>query len=309
MSTNEERREAARQKLEERLARERQAAKKRKLSMLAAAGVAVVAIAAVGGYFWYRNWDDKRHTTCDYTAAPVDFAKTIKAVETQLATAPAEQKAQGEAFLKELRDGEAKQRTSPTPDGRTLNTGTLDLTLATNLGDVPITLDRSLAACNVNAVQSLATNGFYDGTQCHRLTNSANLSVLQCGDPTLTGMGGPGWNTPDEDPTGLKEVPIDPQMAAMGMSQQTVIYPRGTIAIANSNNAEQGRANTGSAQFFIVTKDSTLTPTLAVVGHVDDAGMKIIDKVAKGGIVPTATGSAEDGSPKLPLQIKNASVA
>ncbi|WP_223291349.1 hypothetical protein [Gordonia malaquae] len=56
--------------------------------MLAAAGVAVVAIAAVGGYFWYRNWDDKRHTTCDYTAAPVDFAKTIKAVETQLATAP-----------------------------------------------------------------------------------------------------------------------------------------------------------------------------------------------------------------------------
>ncbi|WP_341257528.1 MULTISPECIES: peptidylprolyl isomerase [Gordonia] len=309
MSTNEERREAARQKLEDRLARERQAAKKRKLSMLAAAGVAVVAIAAVGGYFWYRNWDDKRHTTCDYTAAPVDFAETIKAVEQQLTTTPADQKAQGEALLQNLKDGAKNQRTSPMPESRVLNTGTVDLTLKTNLGEVPIQLDRSLAACNVNAVQSLADNGYYDGTKCHRLNKSEALSIIQCGDPTLTSMGGPGWHSPDEEPTNLKAIPADPQMVAMGMAQDLAVYPRGTVAIANSNNAQEQRSNTGSAQFFIVTKDSQLPPTLAVVGTVDDAGMKIVDQVVKGGIVAGPLYTPTNGMPKTPLEIKSASVA
>ncbi|GEE02689.1 hypothetical protein nbrc107696_31350 [Gordonia spumicola] len=310
MSTNEERREAARRKLEERLQREQQAAQKRRLALLATAGVVVVAIAAVGGFLWYKKWDNDRHTTCDYTAAPSNLADAIKAYEGQLSQVPADKKAQVQAYIQQMKDGEKLARTSPMPDGRTLNSGTVDLTLTTNFGAVPITLDRSLAACNVNAVVSLASNGYYDGTKCHRMTTSDTLSVLQCGDPTLTGMTGPGWHSPDENPQGLKEVPVDPQMAALGLAQGgTVIYPRGTVAIANSNNAEQQRENTGSAQFFIVTKDSQLTPTLAIVGHVDEEGMKVIDKSVKAGIATSPTDTPTDGMPKTPLEIKNASVA
>ena len=306
MSTNEERREAARRKLEERLEREKQAAKKRRLALIGAAGVVVVAVAAVGGFFWYKAWDDGRHTVCEYADAPVDFKATIDQLKERVATLPDDQKADGEAFLKTIEDGAGKQRTSPKPESRVRNSGTVDLDLTTSLGQVPIVLDRSEAACNVNAVATLANAGFYDDTSCHRLTMSENLSILQCGDPTSTGMGGPGWTSPDELPTGLKEVPLDPQMAQFGMPQ-TVIYPRGTIAIANSNNDQQGRSNTGSAQFFIVTKDSTLQPNLSVVGKVSDEGMKVIDEVAEGGIAPVAGGTAEDGAPKTPLVIESAS--
>ncbi|WP_132993489.1 peptidylprolyl isomerase [Gordonia zhaorongruii] len=306
MSTNEERREAARRKLEDRLEHERRAARQRTLSVIAVAGVFVLALAAVGGFFWYRSWDNSRHTECTYEDAPVDFAKTIQQIQEQLKAAPAEQKAAGEALLKSLQEGAPKQRSSPKPESRTLNTGTVNFDLATNKGDVPIELDRSKAACNVNAIAALANNDYYNDTSCHRLSQSKTLSILQCGDPTHTGMGGPGWHSPDENPTGLKEVPMDPRMAQLGMNEQAVVYPRGTVAIANSNDAQQGRANTGSAQFFIVTKDTQLTPTLAVVGKVSEKGMKVVDEVAEGGIAPAPGSSPEDGYPKIPLEIKKA---
>ncbi|ALG84722.1 peptidylprolyl isomerase [Gordonia phthalatica] len=314
MSSNEERREAARRKLEERLESERRAARQRKLALISVCSVAVLAAVAVGGYFYYRHWDNERHTTCEYVKADHDLGKAAADYQKQLDAAKPneitpEQRADAEKYIARLKEGAKLGRTAPKPGDRTLNTGTVDWTLDTNLGNVPIALDRASAPCNVNAVISLSDNKFYDNTKCHRLAQGNGVFVLQCGDPTLTSSGGPGWSSPDEDPTDLKEgTPVSPQMVEMGM-QGTVVYPRGTVAIANRNNAQQQLFNTGSSQFFIVTKDTELQPNLAVVGKVSPEGMKVIDKVVAGGIDPGPRGSAEDGTPKTPLEIKKASVS
>lgn len=308
MTTNEERREAAKRKLEQRLEAERQQARKRRNTVIGIVSVVVVAVAAVGGYFWYRAWDNGRHTECSYADAPFDWDGEIKAVQQQVDAAPAAQKAQGNAYLQLLRDGQKKQRTAPKPPGRTLNTGTVTMTLKTNKGDLPLSLDRHQAPCNVNALVSLSKDGYYNDTSCHRLVARDTLSVLQCGDPTLTDAGGPGWTTKDELPKNLKMVPGSDQMQQLGM-EATYIYPRGTVAIANKNDAQQGTSDTGSAQFFIVTKDSQLPASLSIVGHVDDQGMKVVDQIAKGGIDPGVLGTAQDGNPKTPLEIKTVSIS
>lgn len=171
---------------------------------------------------------------------------------------------------------------------------TLTLTLDSG-GDVVIKLRPDLAPGHVERITALAKEGFYDDVVFHRVIPGF---MAQGGDPTGTGMGGPGWTSPDEPPTDLK-----PSGAPNAMGQQAVTYPRGTIAIANN-----GQANSGSSQFFLVIGDSTLPSDYAVVGTVDEAGLAVLDKVAKGGIVPGASGSKEDGAPKLPVKITTATV-
>lgn len=308
MTTNEERREAAKRKLEQRLEAERQSARKRRNTAIALVGVLVLAVAAGGGYLYYRHWDDSRHADCSYADEPFDWDQYIDQVSEQVKTAPEDQKAKGEAYLTMLQEAKTQARTAPKPPARPLRTGTVTVTLNTNRGPVPMTLNRAAAPCNVNAVVALAEDGYYDGTRCHRLVSREGLSVLQCGDPTATGSSGPGWTSPDENPTDLKAAPGSEQMTALGMPEQ-YIYPRGTVAIANHNGQPEGAVNTGSAQFFVVTKDSTLPATLSIVGHVDEAGMKVIDEVAAGGIDPGIVGTAEDGTPKAPLEIQKVAVA
>jgi peptidyl-prolyl cis-trans isomerase B (cyclophilin B) len=65
--------------------------------------------------------------------------------------------------------------------------------------------------------------------------------------------------------------------------------------------------NSGGSQFFIVYGDSTLPPNYTVFGEVSEAGLKVVDKIAKGGI--TAGQSPDDGAPKLPVTIESATVA
>nr|WP_221247428.1 peptidylprolyl isomerase [Gordonia humi] len=288
--------------------REKQAAKKRRLSMIAAAGVVVVAIAAVGGYFWWRSWDNGRHAQCTYADAPSDFKAQIDRLTQALPQAPADQKAEVESLIKQLKDGSQKERKSAKPDDRPRNSGTADVTFTTDKGDISIAVDRSTAACNANAFLTLASAGYYDDTGCSQLWNTENIRGLQCGDPTLTGIGAPGWSSPDEPPHGLRTVPIDPQTAQMG-SPDAVIYPRGTVAIVNTNAEDGSRTNTGSGNFIIFTKDSKLTPTLAVVGKVDRDGMKIVDQIAAGGIAPGPGSTATNGLPKTQLNITKASVS
>ncbi|MFT4086919.1 MAG: peptidylprolyl isomerase [Gordonia sp. (in: high G+C Gram-positive bacteria)] len=309
MSTNEERREAAKRKLEARLEADRQAARKRRNIGFALTGVVVVVIAAVGGFVWYRHWDDKRHTECTYADAPAQWDEQLEQLKARAGEIPANQKQQYDDYVKKLEQGKDKDRTSPKPESRTLNTGTVGMTLKTNQGEIPMTLDRAKAPCNVNALISLSEHGFYDNTSCHRLVTTADLGALQCGDPTGTGMGGPGWTTKDEEPQDLKKVPGSDQMEQLGVPA-SYVYPRGTLAIANSNNPQQGTKDTGSAQFFIVTSDAKLPNTLSIVGHVDDAGMKVVDKVAKAG--PKLAEGAEPGQggpPILPVDIKSVSIS
>ncbi|MBX4420444.1 peptidylprolyl isomerase, partial [Mycobacterium tuberculosis] len=125
--------------------------------------------------------------------------------------------------------------------------GTAEIVVTTGSGEIPLTLDREGAPCNVASFVHLAEQEYFDDTECHRLTQGgegSQLSVLQCGDPTGTGLSGPGYSIVDEPPTDLKPAGGTNPMAG----QQSVIYPRGTIAIANSNQGGQS-SNTGSSQF------------------------------------------------------------
>ena len=156
--------------------------------------------------------------------------------------------------------------------------------LATTCGDIDIALKTAAAPHTVNSFDFLASKGYFDHTKCHRLTSSG-IYVLQCGDPTGTGSGGPGYTIPDEN---LKD-----------KSLKDNIYPAGTVAMANTS-----QPNTGGSQFFLVYQDSQLPPTYTPFGTVSAEGMKILKKIAAAG---ESTG-AGDGAPNATVVINKATV-
>jgi peptidyl-prolyl cis-trans isomerase B (cyclophilin B) len=278
--TNEQRRQAAKRKLERQLARRAERAKRRRIW-----GVSItvgVVIAAVGLVYWLVNLGPE-----DSEAAPSNNEETT-ANTTDGACAYAEN------------PSEQSPKDVGTPDdpAETPSSGTVTMTLKTDKGDVPVALDRSKAPCTVQSLVHLAEAKFYDGTVCHRMTASEGLKVLQCGDPLGTGAGGPGYTVPDE-------LEAAQALAAGPPSQDgspTVIYPRGVVAMAN------GGPNTTGSQFFLVYGDSTLPPNYTVVGTVDAAGMTVLDTIAAGGIGAGGQ-SPEDGPPATPVTITSATVA
>lgn len=161
------------------------------------------------------------------------------------------------------------------------------VTLVTNHGEIPLTMAVDDAPCTTASIAHLAESGFYDGSPCHRLTKAETLSVLQCGDPTGQGTGGPGYTIPDENPTGLEDA------GAGGY----VKYPRGTVAMANT-----GVPHSGGSQFFLVYADSVLPPTYAVFATIDDKGMAVMDKITGPGV----SGGGQDGPPSLAVTIERA---
>jgi len=144
----------------------------------------------------------------------------------------------------------------------------LTATLALNGQPVTIELDSAGAPCTVASWQFLAEQDFFDDTPCHRLTTSPTLGVLQCGDPTGTGTGGPGYSFAEENLAGAT-------------------YPAGTVAMANT-----GQPGSTGSQFFLVHSDSTLPPLYTVVGTVTD-GLDVLTAIAAAGTVDGTT----DGAP------------
>jgi peptidyl-prolyl cis-trans isomerase B (cyclophilin B) len=161
--------------------------------------------------------------------------------------------------------------------------GQVAVTMKTTFGTLGATLDADKTPCTVNSFVSLAKQGYFDKSPCHRLTTAASgIYVLQCGDPTGTGTGGPGYTIPDEL-TGHEK------------------YGPGTLAMANT-----GQPNSGGSQFFIVYKNTPLPAKYAVFGHLDAAGLKAVQKVAKQG-TDDAYG-AGDGHPKESVTIQGVTV-
>ena len=154
----------------------------------------------------------------------------------------------------------------------------LTATLTTGQGPVVLTLDSAGAPCTVNSFRSLAAATFFNDSPCHRLTSSAALKVLQCGDPTGTGSGGPGYAFADENLDGAT-------------------YPRGTVAMANSGPGTNG------SQFFLVYADSQLPPSYTPFGTIT-SGLDVLEKVAAAGSTPP-----EDGKPVLPVTLTDVQVA
>jgi peptidyl-prolyl cis-trans isomerase B (cyclophilin B) len=141
----------------------------------------------------------------------------------------------------------------------------------------------------VNSFVNLAQNAYFDNTDCHRLTTSHALSVLQCGDPKGDGTGGPGYQFVNEYPTD-QYPPGDPAL------QQPVVYPRGTLAMANAGPGTNG------SQFFLVYRDSLLPPNYTVFGKINEAGLAVLDKIASAGV----SGGADDGQPATEVTITSA---
>jgi peptidyl-prolyl cis-trans isomerase B (cyclophilin B) len=137
------------------------------------------------------------------------------------------------------------------------------------------------APCTVQSFAFLAGKRYFDGTSCHRLTTQGIL-VLQCGDPTGTGTGGPGYQF------GTENLP-------MGAADP---YPPGTLAMARTHDP-----NTNGSQFFIVYGPSQLGPDYTVFGKVTK-GLDAIRNAAKAGHDGSLDASAGGGRPKTEVRFK-----
>ncbi len=109
----------------------------------------------------------------------------------------------------------AKPATPPRSGPVPTEPGVVDAEMITNDGSLGLRLDNAKSPCTVNSFVSLAQQGYFDNTECHRLTDTPTNAVLQCGDPTGTGSGGPGYRFANEYPTNQYR-PFDPAAAAVG---------------------------------------------------------------------------------------------
>ncbi|KIZ17463.1 peptidylprolyl isomerase [Streptomyces natalensis] len=143
--------------------------------------------------------------------------------------------------------------------------------LHTTCGQIELKLDAARAPHTVNSFAFLSGKHFFDHSRCHRFLDQ-RIYVLQCGDPTGTGTGGPGYTLPDEN---LK----DPKIKGG-------VYPAGTVAMANSYDGKHDNTrNSGGSQFFLVYKDSPLPANYTPFGTVT-GGMDVLKKIAAAGSRP-----------------------
>lgn len=154
---------------------------------------------------------------------------------------------------------------------------TVEAIVHTNKGNIELELDQAKAPCTVNSFVFLAKNDFYDDTECHRLLTGAAGGVLQCGDPSGTGRGSPGYEFDDENLEGA-------------------VYTKGVLAMANSG------PNTNGSQFFMVYSDSHFDPSYTPFGRITK-GLDILANVAEGGV----TGPNHD-QPKTKVVIKDVEI-
>ena len=149
--------------------------------------------------------------------------------------------------------------------------------LETDLGTITIDLFASLTPITVNNFVYLVNQGFYDGTIFHRTINGF---MIQGGDPTGTGSGGPGYKFDDEPFEGN--------------------YERGIVAMANSG------PNTNGSQFFIMHQDNEQMPRDYVIFGQVIQGLNVVDKIAT---APTTTSqSGENSKPITPVKINTATI-
>ena len=282
MSDNNQRRKAAMQSLDKTIKSRDRAEKMKPLGVVTAAAVAIVVI--VGGIVFATKYTGNEHKQ-DQAASQSTTTATPEARPLTMKRA----KALGDTVTcKYDKNGEAAKEVSLPKTEQVSAKGTVKVKLTTNEGDVDMELDRAASPCTVNAITHLAESGYYNNTVCHRLT-TAGIKVLQCGDPTGTGSGGPGFKFADE-------YPVDEASGAA--AEQPVNYPRGSIAMANSGEGTNG------SQFFLNWGESPLPPKYTYFGKVSDKGLEVLDKIAKNGV----EGGQGDGKPAKEVKIESATV-
>ncbi|MER6298488.1 peptidylprolyl isomerase [Kitasatospora sp. NPDC001539] len=274
VSSEQRRRQLAREKYERQMQRraEAAAARKRRNTILGAS-LAVVVLAGGGTLFATGAFDSDKDKGVSAASSPQaaptqPTTPTRKPVEGCAAPAPGAPN--GKQF---------KAEPAMSIDASASYTMALD----TNCGKVTVALDAAKAPHTVNSFAFLAGEQYFDHTKCHRLTTDG-IFVLQCGDPTASatvpgGTGGPGYKFADENLTGAT-------------------YPAGTVAMANSGPGTNG------SQFFLVYKDTQLPPNYTPFGKIT-GGLDVVQKIAAAG---TLDGSP-DGRPMADVTFNSVTVA
>ncbi len=173
------------------------------------------------------------------------------------------------------------QQFGDAPDPGTAEGKTFEVVLATNCGDITLELDGDKAPQTVASFNFLSERGYFNDSPCHRLT-TAGIFVLQCGDPTGTGQGGPGYTF------GIENPPADGT------------YPPGSLAMARTPDP-----NSNGSQFFIVYDDTELPDPdgYSIFGMVT-GGMEVVDYIAEQGV-----GGGGGEQPAQPLSILGVTVS
>jgi peptidyl-prolyl cis-trans isomerase B (cyclophilin B) len=171
----------------------------------------------------------------------------------------------------EARDAETREA----PSGKLDASTTYALVFETTCGSFTVTLDQELAPNTAASLVALAKDGYFDDTIFHRVVPGF---VIQGGDPTQSGSGGPGYSTVDKPPADAK-------------------YTKGTVAMAKT---QVEAAGTSGSQFFVVTgEDAALPPDYAIVGEVTD-GLDTVERIDALG--------AGDGPPSKPVVVTSVTV-
>ncbi|UFU01568.1 peptidylprolyl isomerase [Ruania suaedae] len=263
MSPSKREREQARRRYAKRAARQERAARvARERRIVAAVVVAVLVAVAI-------------------TLVVLDRREEEPAEADQTPTATAEPTAEGDS-AEPLPTTEPRSYESAPPASDSLDTS-WDAVIGTNMGDISVTLDGQQAPQAVASFLMLAGDGYFDGTGCHRLLPD---SLLQCGDPTATGSGGPGYsfgpieNAPGDD-----------------------VYPAGTLAMART----PGDGESMGSQFFLVFDEVTLPSDEAggytVFGEVTE-GLEILAQIGAAGTID----GGPDGRPAQNVIIESVDI-
>ncbi|MER7767635.1 peptidylprolyl isomerase [Kitasatospora sp. NPDC096140] len=277
VSSEQRRRQLAREKYERQMERRIEvAAARRRRNTVLGASLAVVVLAGGGtliatGAF---SSDDK-----DKTSA----ASSAQAAPTQTGepTAPTRKPVEG---CTDPAPGAPNGKQWQAEPAMSIDPGaSYTMALDTNCGKVTIALDAAKAPHTVNSFSFLAGEKYFDHTKCHRLTTDG-IFVLQCGDPTASatvpgGTGDPGYKFADENLAGAT-------------------YPAGTVAMANSGPGTNG------SQFFLVYKDTKLPPNYTPFGKIS-GGLDVVQKIAAAG---TLEGSP-DGHPMADVTFNSVTVS
>jgi peptidyl-prolyl cis-trans isomerase B (cyclophilin B) len=268
--TNKQRRQAAQRHLQRQLERRAEQARRRRRNLLIGATTLAVLVVAGAIVLVAGIGTGKPRTT---PAAAGSSTPTSAAAST-----PADPSSC--SYTKDS-SGNPNLKDVGTPPSKVPTSGSTQVTMTTNFGAIPLALDRAGAPCATQSMVYLAQKKFFDNTICHRETSSAGLKVLQCGDPTGTGSGGPSY-----------------QYKTHVTGKET--YKRGTIAMANSGQGFDG------SQFFLVYGDSQLPPNYTVVGTIAPAGLKVLDTIAANG--NNGANGQGDGAPKKKVTITSMTV-
>jgi len=284
--TNEQRRANAKRKLQRQRERREQARRRRTLAIGAVAVAVVVAAIVVTVVLTNRDHNNKKasaggSSSTTATSGPVSGAPLPAFKATADLGANCQYPPSPEPSPRQVNP--PRQGKVPTDPAQ------VSVSMVTNQGHIGLLLANNESPCTVNSFASLAQQKFFDGTKCHRLTTGDSSSILQCGDPSADGTGGPGYQFANEYPT-------DQYPAGDPALKQPVVYPRGTLAMANSG------PNTNGSQFFLVYKDTLLPPEYTIFGKIQQDGLATLDKIAKGGVA----GGGADGPPAIEVTITSA---